>query len=448
MRSLLFLFLLACLVPAAAAEKRAFIVGVGQYQNLTSLTKTENDARGYAGLFTADLGYQVTSLLNPTRAEFTSAFGDFLATISPGDEVAFIFSGHGWSDGAENYLVLSDAPRLASEYVLKAETVAISQNVLRQLKNRNPAVIFAVIDACRDYPFDTMTMNAFQRGLVRPDVSEGMLVIYSASGQQAALDRLSEADESQYSVFTRVMLPKLRETDRPLQDIAREVKSDVQSLAMQVNHNQRPAYYDEMLRDFCFAGTCRKAAPGPDMEATLWLEVSSAAVGGLADCTALLRYLERYPGGRFSAQANNYLQLAICEAPVRSVEVTDESPLECNALDQNFVVYFEWDRTNLTSSAFDLVQQSAARTRSLGDSCRVVSAQVTAHTDTAGPADYNLVKSERMAMAVVAALESEGIPRETISAYARGEFELAKPTEDDSREPLNRRVEVALTVGP
>jgi len=256
-RLLCFLVLSFLFVTVSHAERRAFIVGAGDYANITDLKKTVSDAGGYETLFKDDLKFEVTRLTNPSRSQFAGAFGQFLETIQAGDEVVFIFSGHGWSDGAENYLVMTDAPKEASEYVLKSETIPISGQVLQQIKRRKPKLIFAVIDACRDYPFDSLTMNAFQKGLVRTDVSEGMLVLYAAGSGQKALDRLSSQDASPYSVFTRVLLPKLRETDRPLQEISRDVKDEVRSLAESIKHVQRPAYYDELLGSYCLSGTCR-----------------------------------------------------------------------------------------------------------------------------------------------------------------------------------------------
>ena len=280
----------------ADAEKRAFIVGAGDYANITDLRKTVADADGYAALFGEELGFKVTRLTNPTRAEFAAGFGGFLETIKAGDEVVFIFSGHGWSDGAENYLVMTDAPRDASEYQLKADTTPITTGVLAQIKRRNPRLTFAIIDACREYPFDSFTMNAFKKGLVRTDVSEGMLVLYAAGSRQKALDRLSNSDTAKYSVFTRVLLPKLRQTNRPLQDIARDVKDEVRNLASTINHVQRPAYYDELLGDYCLSGTCR-AAPAPQA-AVIRASDETTALAEAMTADTLQGYLEfraRYP---------------------------------------------------------------------------------------------------------------------------------------------------------
>ena len=87
---------------ALAQTRRAFIAGIGDYKSLTDLQKTLGDASGYAQVFRDSLKFEVTQApANATRAQFNAAFGQFLGSIRPGDEVAFIFSGHGWSDGVE-----------------------------------------------------------------------------------------------------------------------------------------------------------------------------------------------------------------------------------------------------------------------------------------------------------------------------------------------------------
>ena len=119
---LLLLLIGLCLATAAHAQgKRAFIVGVEQYSELKELKKAIGDAEGYRDFFESELGYHVTFVADPTEAQFLDAFDAFKQTIAPGDEVVFIFSGHGWSDGVENYLAMTDAPSQASESTIKRQ---------------------------------------------------------------------------------------------------------------------------------------------------------------------------------------------------------------------------------------------------------------------------------------------------------------------------------------
>jgi outer membrane protein OmpA-like peptidoglycan-associated protein len=67
------------------------------------------------------------------------------------------------------------------------------------------------------------------------------------------------------------------------------------------------------------------------------------------------------------------------------------------------------------------------------------------HTDTAGSVEYNQGLSERRANTVASALADRGIPMGSMTLAGRSELEMAIPTEDNVKEPLNRRVEITLS---
>ena len=69
---------------------------------------------------------------------------------------------------------------------------------------------------------------------------------------------------------------------------------------------------------------------------------------------------------------------------------------------------------------------------------------VIGHTDTAGPAAYNLALSKRRAQAVARAFALSSIPEARIKAQWVGESDLAKPTADNVKERLNRRVTIKI----
>lgn len=294
---------LAVAGAASAQGKKAFIVGVQDYASLTDLTRTVEDADGYTSVFKNDLGFSVTTLAsNPTRTTFNREFGKFLELIKPGDEIVFVFSGHGWSDGAENYLAFSDAPRDASEYEIKEATVGLLRGVLSQIRDRNPDMVFAIIDACRDNPFSTGTKDAFEKGLVRIAEQEGMLIAYAAGDRQKALDRLGASDRKPYSLFTRTLLPKLRDPNRPLMQSLDETRDEVEREAQAVNHKQRPAISSDVSYRYCFSGQCRAGAePLLDQETLYWNQIS-AGTRSTEKCAGYLTYQAIWPAGKFSPE--------------------------------------------------------------------------------------------------------------------------------------------------
>jgi outer membrane protein OmpA-like peptidoglycan-associated protein len=104
-------------------------------------------------------------------------------------------------------------------------------------------------------------------------------------------------------------------------------------------------------------------------------------------------------------------------------------------------VYFEWDRSNLTAEAVQIIDTAVSRARQ----CNLNAVTLVGHTDTSGSPQYNQGLSERRASVVRDALVARGVPTGVITAQARGESDLARTTRDGVREPLNRRTAMTIT---
>ncbi len=106
----------------------------------------------------------------------------------------------------------------------------------------------------------------------------------------------------------------------------------------------------------------------------------------------------------------------------------------------SFIVFFDFDRANLTAQAVTTIKQAAAAAKS-GNRTRI---GVTGHADRSGTDAYNMALSLRRANAVKDQLVREGIPAAGITVVGRGESQPLVPTADGVREPQNRRVEIVL----
>jgi OOP family OmpA-OmpF porin len=106
----------------------------------------------------------------------------------------------------------------------------------------------------------------------------------------------------------------------------------------------------------------------------------------------------------------------------------------------SFMVFFDWDRSNLSQQALNTIQQAADQFKATGKA-RITA---TGHTDRSGPDDYNMALSLRRANAVKDALVRDGVPPMAISVIGKGESQPLVQTADGVREPQNRRVEIVL----
>jgi OOP family OmpA-OmpF porin len=140
-----------------------------------------------------------------------------------------------------------------------------------------------------------------------------------------------------------------------------------------------------------------------------------------------------YPDNNISLMASVHFRFgAPAEAP--------PPPPPPSVAPPSFMVFFDWDRSNLSQQALTTIQQAANAFKAKG-SARITA---TGHTDTSGPEAYNMALSLRRANAVKDALVRDGVPAQAITVIGMGEKGLLVQTGDNVREPQNRRVEIVI----
>ena len=240
--------LLCAAAPADAARRVALVIGIDEYDEVADLEKAAGDASAMAGKL-RELGFAVTEVLNADRRALNQAISTFAATLAEGDTAFVHFSGHGVEIDGDNYLLPADVPKPASgqKNFVKSEAISMSSLIERIAEGGARTRVF-VIDACRDNPFQQAGVRAVgtTRGLARVEAPAGTFIMYSAGYRQLALDRLGEDDSQPTSVYTRTLLEHLGEPGRAIDDVAQDVRAEVQKLAQSIGHQQRPAYYDEL----------------------------------------------------------------------------------------------------------------------------------------------------------------------------------------------------------
>jgi len=107
-----------------------------------------------------------------------------------------------------------------------------------------------------------------------------------------------------------------------------------------------------------------------------------------------------------------------------------------------FIVFFEWDKSDITPEAASILDNAIAQYANCGNA----QVMLAGHADRSGSAQYNVGLSQRRADAVKAYMVAHSIPDGVISEQAFGESRPRVETADGVREVQNRRVEI--TYGP
>ena len=121
------------------------------------------------------------------------------------------------------------------------------------------------------------------------------------------------------------------------------------------------------------------------------------------------------------------------------MEVAEPEPVKLE--EALFIVFFDWDKSNLSGNAEEVVDAVVAEISKRGDVSSIV---ITGHTDSSGPKGYNEKLSLRRSGSVKKALIARGIDADMIRTEAKGESDLLVQTDDNVREPANRRVQISL----
>ena len=118
------------------------------------------------------------------------------------------------------------------------------------------------------------------------------------------------------------------------------------------------------------------------------------------------------------------------------------SPPPVAAPARSYLVFFDWDKYNLTDRARQIIREAADNSTKV----QYTRIEVNGYTDTSGTAKYNLGLSIRRANAVKAELIKDGVPANAITTHGFGDdpAHLLVPTGPGVREPQNRRVEIII----
>jgi TPR repeat protein len=271
---------------ADGAARRAFVVGVERYADseVQSLTRSNTDAKDIAHDL-QQVGFDpkdIAVVADPrSKADFNKKFDSFLNTIKEGDFVVFFFSGHGLGveSSGSNYLLMGDVKspvtytrsKLSGEEkkdynIVKAKMAQfLDQYSAEEIPNggvsvgeivdkiaaKKPATIFVVLDACRNMLRGDLnnaqktkrSATSGSRLVPFPASRDGLLVLYSASFGEQAVESFGSRDRRRNSLFTEVLRSELPRPGQSLTQLAERVRLVVSALASKGGRQQEPDYF-------------------------------------------------------------------------------------------------------------------------------------------------------------------------------------------------------------
>jgi len=203
--------LLAALVPSAGQAKRvALIIGMSDYQHLSSLINPVPDAKAIAAELKSH-GFEVSEYYNLDRADLLDALEKFKREAT-GAEVALVYyAGHGMEVDGKNVLAPTDM-EIECQNKTALRSVALEQ--LFDASSPAPQQI-VLLDACRNNPFPQCPTRGASgsgfRGLSLVGEADRTLLIANAtlSGNLAA-----DGDPGAHSPFASALIKNFNEHPR------------------------------------------------------------------------------------------------------------------------------------------------------------------------------------------------------------------------------------------
>ena len=234
----------------------ALVIGQSTYANANQLPNPANDAIAIASTL-RDLGFEVTPVMNGTRAAIEAGAARFLEAAKTADVVFVYYAGHGVQQHGVNYLLPIDAP---VDSHIDFDRAFISLNrLLTQVETgtRAGTAKIIVIDACRNNPWDKISdeqTGEHARGLARvadpvtvdkpdaagPAAGYFRIVAFSTAAGDTAADGTGD-----HSPYTQSLLRFLPQQGLEVGEIFRSAAADVQR---DTGGTQRPEYLVQTSR--------------------------------------------------------------------------------------------------------------------------------------------------------------------------------------------------------
>lgn len=291
------IWLSACFISNATADKRvALVIGNAAYKS-RPLRNPENDAQDMSTVLRrAD--FTVHQLTNATRKQMHQAIDSFRKSLSGSETGLFYYSGHGSQWEGQNYLIPIGAD-ITESWLIEDETVTV-RRVLRAMEAAGSKFNIVIFDACRSSPFRSFTKSGDQ-GLARMNAPKGTLLAFATAPGNTASD-----GTGRNSPYTKHLVRAIATPGLSIEQVFKKVRVEVER---ETGGKQLPWEESSLMGDFYFKGDPESGATisgsageASQAELLFWQSIEDSG-----DVEMYRAYLDKYPEGLYIELAGRWL---------------------------------------------------------------------------------------------------------------------------------------------
>jgi uncharacterized caspase-like protein len=290
---LILVILLVAAGSSTAGDRVAFIVGNRDYQRLTKLRNTLNDAEALKQVLEARLGFKVIYAPDSHADDMKAKTEEFGLAATEADIALFYYAGHAVEFNEANFLMPVDFNDTSRASYVNQTTRLDDLLMITQLVRAKAKVL--VVDACRANPFaDEQVRGGVSLKLSRlRALSTNTIVVFSTQPGQ-----LAEDGQGRHSPFAEALLATV---ETPGIDVVSMFQSVAATVAKSTAGRQTPWLDQNFIEgQSIYLGTRTGEACDPaDKEADR--AMCKALVRGNANGLSMQAYLSCYPTGLCAA---------------------------------------------------------------------------------------------------------------------------------------------------
>src|SRR6056297_2890451 len=198
-------------MASASPDRVALVIGMAEYDTITPLTNTRNDAEDLADTLT-EIGFDVTRGIDLSLAELRAVMKEFSFRSETADLALIYFAGHGIEVQGENFLIPVDA-RPTSNIDVQRQSVSLKD--MLEVVEKARVMRIVILDSCRDNPLggaidtNAVVQSALEAtdqatrgagGLAPANPDRGTLVAFAARSEEHTSE-LQSLRRISYAVF-------------------------------------------------------------------------------------------------------------------------------------------------------------------------------------------------------------------------------------------------------